>query len=31
MVIVNHDNIARLVEFKNPVGELLVHTIVVCP
>jgi hypothetical protein len=31
MVVVNHDNIAGLVGFQNPIRKLLVHAIVVCP
>lgn len=31
MVIVNHDNVTRLVDLEDAVGELLVHPIVICP
>jgi hypothetical protein len=31
MVIMDHDNIAWLVELEDSVREFLVHTVVVCP
>ena len=31
MVIVDHDNISRLIDLQYPICELYVHAVVICP